>query len=165
MGVKKEIRLSYEEIPRSGWDEQLSLLEQEAYEAARKAYAPYSRFKVGAAVLLSNGIVVTGSNQENAAYPSGSCAERTALFYAGAQYPKASVVMIVIVAENEQGRIQNISPCGACRQVMAEVSSRQKAAFAVALCGTDKATVIKNNWDLLPFSFSAHSLSDPSTQE
>ena len=102
-------------------DEQDRALIEKAKEATSGSYTPYSRFQVGAAVLLDEGTIVTGSNQENAAYPSGICAERCALFYAGAHYPEAHPVTLAIAARNADGFTeQPISPCGACRQVMVE---------------------------------------------
>src|SRR5690606_38095809 len=92
-------------------------LMQQAIAARKKAYAPYSKFTVGAAILLDNGKVVLGSNQENAAYPSGLCAERVAIFYAGANYPEAKIVKLYITASPEDRDLdQPIPPCGSCRQ-------------------------------------------------
>ena len=95
-----------------------------AYGAAREAYAPYSRFCVGAALLLENGEIVCGNNQENAAYPSGLCAERTALFYAGARFPDVPVAVLAIAALKAGKRTDSVTPCGACRQVMLEMERR-----------------------------------------
>ena len=95
-------------------------LYEAAFEASKKAYAPYSKFHVGAAVLLENGEILSGNNQENAAYPSGLCAERTTLFYAGARYPDAAVLILAIAAMKDGERVDLITPCGACRQVMLE---------------------------------------------
>ena len=97
--------------------EDLKLL-KEAEKAMHNAYAPYSEFKVGAAVLLENGKIITGNNQENAAYPSGICAERVAIFYACAQYPKVAVKTIAIICDTKTN--EPVTPCGACRQVIAE---------------------------------------------
>ena len=97
-----------------------NLMEQ-AFEARSKAYAPYSKFTVGVALLLDNGIVVQGSNQENAAYPSGLCAERVAIFYAGAQYPEAKMLKMFITASPiDRDLVEPIPPCGSCRQSIAE---------------------------------------------
>ena len=97
----------------------------DAIEATRRSYAPYSHFSVGAAALLANGVVVTGTNQENAAYPSGLCAERTTLFYANSQYPDQAVVTLAIAARTEKDFIDTpIPPCGACRQVILETEKR-----------------------------------------
>ncbi|MCR5394062.1 MAG: cytidine deaminase [Bacteroidales bacterium] len=127
-------------------------------EAAKKAtsgsYSPYSHFKVGAAVLLDNGEIVTGSNQENAAYPSGLCAERTALFYAGARYPEARVRKIAIinrVGNNFGDKV--CSPCGSCRQVICESEARAGAPIEILLCSATEVYVIQGIEALLPFGF------------
>src|SRR6476620_1471176 len=101
-------------------------LMQQAVEIRKKAYAPYSRFRVGAALLLDNGKIVSGSNQENAAYPSGLCAERVAIFQAGAVYPEAKILRIAISAAADTNTTSTpIPPCGACRQAIAEYEFRQ----------------------------------------
>lgn len=103
-----------------------------AREATQRSYAPYSHFSVGAAARLENGTVVTGTNQENAAYPSGLCAERTTLFYANSQYPDQAVETLAIAARNERDFLDDpIPPCGACRQVMLETenASNNRCAF------------------------------------
>lgn len=124
-----------------------------AFEAAENAYAPYSRFKVGAAVLLANGQVVTGSNQENAAYPSGLCAERVALFYATSRYPGISVEMLALTAVSEGKQVEHISPCGGCRQVMTEVENRYKQSIKLLFCGRDEIVRLDSAESLLPLSF------------
>ncbi|NQU84204.1 MAG: cytidine deaminase [Mariniphaga sp.] len=138
-------------------DENKDLLIQ-AREATQNAYAPYSGFFVGAAVLLENGKVVTGNNQENAAYPSGLCAERVALFYANANYPDVPVVAIAITAKNKLGKIHVIaSPCGSCRQVMLETESRFEKPINVILDG-EKIQMMEGIDNLLPLGFRPHSL-------
>ena len=124
-----------------------------AMESSHKAYAPYSKFHVGAAVLLSDGTVVQGSNQENIAYPSGLCAERTALFSASAQYPEQAVVALAVVGHFE-GEYTEASPCGACRQVMAEYELRysNKLTIYCYLKGS-RIRRIEGVESLLPFSF------------
>lgn len=130
-----------------------------ALEAAKHAYAPYSHFSVGAAVLLKSGEVVTGSNQENAAYPSGLCAERTALFYAGARYPDDPVELLAIAAYGTDGtQAEAISPCGGCRQVMIEVATRFGEGFPVLLAGKNKVTKVPDCRALLPLLFDESSL-------
>ncbi len=125
-----------------------------AREAAKNAYAPYSGFRVGAAVLLENGIIVTGNNQENAAYPSGLCAERTALFYASAQYPKVPVVAIAISTINRTATPCDIAkPCGACRQVMAEYEDLAGKPIQIILDSTDRILILKGIDNLLPLRF------------
>jgi len=125
-----------------------------ARESARNAYAPYSGFRVGAAVLLENGIIVTGNNQENAAYPSGLCAERTALFYASAQYPKVQVVAIAISTINRTATPSDIAkPCGACRQVMAEYEDIAGKPIQIILDSTDRILILNGIDNLLPLRF------------
>lgn len=152
------LSIPYERIQRKDFDATLLRLEEAAVEAARNAYAPYSRFRVGAALLLSNGVVVVGSNQENAAYPSGLCAERTALFAAGAQYPDEAVEILLLVAFSEENRVESITPCGACRQVLAETSSRHQKPFKVVMAGKEQALVLHDNRGLLPFAFDGSDL-------
>ena len=130
-------------------------LMQHAIEARNRAYSPYSRFNVGAAILLDNGKVVTGNNQENAAYPSGLCAERVAIFYAGSQYPNAKVVSMAITATSQQKPvIEPIPPCGACRQSMAEYEIKQESPINIYFMG-EKGAILKSNSiaDLLPLIF------------
>ncbi|MCD8178829.1 MAG: cytidine deaminase [Tannerellaceae bacterium] len=124
-----------------------------AQAAARKAYAPYSDFRVGAAVRLKDGRIVTGNNQENAAYPSGLCAERVALFYAGGQYPDVPVEAIAITACHDGKQAAYISPCGACRQVMLETQKRSGNPVKVYLCTPQKIYLFSTINALLPFSF------------
>ncbi|MCL1973909.1 MAG: cytidine deaminase [Bacteroidetes bacterium] len=125
-----------------------------AHQASSDAYAPFSRFNVGAAVRLSDGTVVTGSNQENAAYPSGLCAERTALFYAQSQYPHLAVEALAVVAVSE-GRQTELPayPCGACRQVMLECQKRGGKPLRVIMGGSQKIQIVENVIDLLPLAF------------
>ena len=124
------------------------------------AYAPYSKFKVGAAVLLQNGEIVTGTNQENAAYPSGLCAERTALFYANSKYPTVPVTAIAVIAENNGNFTeQPVGPCGSCRQVILETETRFNTPIRIIMVGSKKISVIENAKSLLPLSFSEEDLS------
>lgn len=130
-----------------------------AIKVCSNAYAPYSNFQVGAAVLLENGEIITGTNQENAAYPSGLCAERVAIFYANAQYPKVAVKAIAIAAKNEDGLIPNpVAPCGACRQVMLETELRFKSNFYTLLIGKEHVYKIEKVKDLLPLCFTGEEL-------
>ena len=126
-----------------------------AFEAMEKAYAPYSKFKVGAALLLEDGQIIQGNNQENIAYPSGLCAERVALFHAGAQFPGITVDLICIVAKGDLMPIsQLLSPCGACRQVMLESENRQNKPIRIILVNQDNRTMcIDSVQNLLPFGF------------
>lgn len=131
-----------------------------AREATRRSYAPYSHFSVGAAARLANGLLVTGTNQENAAYPSGLCAERTTLFYANSQYPDEPVETLAIAARNEQGDFLDnpIPPCGACRQVMLETEKRFAHPMRVLLYGKQGIYEVKSVGDLLPLSFDASAM-------
>jgi len=136
--------------------EQAALI-QAALAAAKQAYAPYSQYQVGAAALLANGITLTGSNQENAAYPSGLCAERVALFYAGSQYPGVAVEKLAIAARSEDGfQSAPVAPCGACRQVLYETESRGEHPMEILLYGTEKIQVLRTATDLLPLPFVFH---------
>lgn len=130
-----------------------------AREATKKGYAPYSGFLVGAAVLLGNGEIITGNNQENAAYPSGLCAERTALFYASAQFPKVPVIAIAISTLNIGDTPSEIAkPCGACRQVMAEYEDIAKTPIRILLDSSDKILVLNGIDNLLPLRFKKEDL-------
>ncbi|MFV0467845.1 MAG: cytidine deaminase family protein, partial [Dysgonomonas sp.] len=114
---------------------------------------------VGAAVLLKNGIIVSGSNQENAAYPSGLCAERTALFYANAQYPDIPVQMVAIAAFNKGSFTTDIcSPCGSCRQVFVEIENRYDTPITILMCSKDKVYEVATIRDLLPLCFTKESM-------
>ncbi len=126
-----------------------------AIEARKKAYAPYSKFNVGAAILLDNKQIVTGNNQENAAFPSGLCAERVAIYSAGAKYPENSIQIIAISAKSFKHTVtQPIAPCGACRQSIAEYENKQKNSIKIYFMG-ETGSIIKVNSlkDLLPFGF------------
>jgi cytidine deaminase len=154
--MKKQLKIDYEwldhwkELPDSEY-----ILIEKAYEASKDAYAPYSNFKVGAAVLLADGTIVKGNNQENIAYPSGLCAERVALFYAGANYPNTAVKTIVVLAQGDLVAVDEcVSPCGSCRQVIAESESRQDEAIRIILVAQDGKTWIFNSIkDILVFPF------------
>ena len=142
-----------------GTIDELSSKEREVVDAARKAtansYAVYSGFKVGAAVRLSDGTIVSGTNQENAAYPSGLCAERTTLFWANSQYPDKAVEIMAIAARTEQGELERpITPCGACRQVILETEKRFKAPIRIILYGSKECYIIEDGIKtLMPLSF------------
>ena len=130
-----------------------SLLTQ-AEEMTANSYAPYSNFHVGAAVLMSDGQVFGGANQENAAFPSGLCAERTAIFYAAAQCPDETVVAVAIAAEYCGKPAKGIpSPCGACRQSMVQYESKSGKPIKVILGGEDRILVFDSVADLLPLVF------------
>ena len=128
----------------------------EAREATRRSYAPYSRFNVGAAIVLDNGEVITGANQENVAYPSGICAERVTCYYAHARYPEARFVMIAISARGTDGsEIERpISPCGACRQALLEYETISGHDIVVLLVGKSEIYRLPSVKSLLPLAFS-----------
>ena len=132
-------------------------LMQEAVLARANAYAPYSNFSVGAAVLLDNGVIVRGNNQENAAYPSGLCAERVAIFYASAQYPGVPIKAIAVTANTHLDPTETpASPCGNCRQTLAEYQQKQSTSIPIIFMGASGKIVCCNSvLDLLPFAFSA----------
>ncbi len=145
------------------WDELLATdrqLMEAAQEALKGAYAPYSHFQVGAALLLANGTIVKGNNQENAAYPSGMCAERTAIFAAGANYPDQPIIAIAVTAKPaKQTSFVRISPCGACRQSMLEYEVKQNQPIRFLMQESDnQVSILSNISSLLPFKFSAESL-------
>jgi cytidine deaminase len=125
-----------------------------AREAAKNAYAPYSGFYVGAAVLLENGEIIVGNNQENGAYPSGLCAERVALFYANASHPKVPVKIIAVTALDKNGKVHNsVSPCGSCRQVMLESETMFGKPIKIILDGEKTISILEGVESLLPLSF------------
>ena len=131
-------------------------LVQMAIAATDRSYAPYSHFRVGAAVRLANGVELSGSNQENAAYPSGLCAERTTLFYAGAQYPDEPVRMLAIAARGTNGELtfEPTGPCGACRQVIVESETRAGGPIRILLYGRKCIYIVEGIRALLPLCFS-----------
>lgn len=142
---------SYDEL-----SEEEKMLVDTAREILRNAYAPYSHFRVGAAVRLADGRIVTGTNQENASYPIGLCAERVALFSAGTSAPEQSVTAIALAAETADGRpiVAPLTPCGACRQVLCETEARYGNRLRVLMCGRDEIYIAESARDLLPLSFS-----------
>ena len=130
-------------------------LVMEAKQATYRSYAPYSHFSVGSAVMLADGTTVSGSNQENAAYPSGLCSERTTVFYANSQYPDIPVRRICIVARGTDGLFlaRPITPCGACRQVLLETERRAGGNVEVLLYGTEYSYCLRSIKDLMPLTF------------
>lgn len=154
--IEKNININYreyesaEELP-TGYRELL----ENALQATESSYAPYSNFHVGAAVRMSNGETVTGSNQENAAYPSGLCAERVALFYAHHSYPEESVEAIAIIAKDSTGKLTSelTFPCAACIQVMVESEKRGNKPIAIVIGSATKVLTMDSVQNLLPFSF------------
>jgi cytidine deaminase len=131
----------------------------EARRITALAYAPYSGFHVGAAVLLDSGLIVTGNNQENSAYPSGLCAERVALFYANANFPDTGVKAIAVSAAKSGILVnESVKPCGACRQALAETEVRFETPIRIILDGQDSILVLQGVESLLPLSFSKKAL-------
>ena len=126
-----------------------------AIEGTSRSYAPYSLFHVGAAILLANGKMFIGCNQENAAFPAGICAERSAIFAAGAQYPDQAVLTLAITARNTKGELidEPASPCGTCRQVIIETETRFKHPVRILLYGRKRTFVIDSIKQLMPLSF------------
>ena len=151
-----EIRLQRGRIEELTADERRGM--DVALAAAERAYAPYSGFHVGAAAELVDGTLVPGSNQENAAYPSGLCAERTALFTAGAQHPDVSVRALYVVAMKDGVVQDKISPCGGCRQVISEVEHRYERPVRIYLCGRTEYCRVESAEALLPLSFGSKDL-------
>lgn len=158
---KLELKIAFTEFEN---ENELSAIEQELIQKARLAsslaYAPYSDFYVGAALLLENGVVVTGNNQENVAYPSGICAERVAIYYAGAHYPNVAVKTIAVTCKSKSFHVtEPLSPCGSCRQAMSEYEMRYKSKIKIILMGeTGKIRVMDSVADMLPFMFKAEEL-------
>ena len=153
--TNKEIKIAYMEYTSiEELQPQDRLLAEAAVEAVALSYAPYSNFNVGAAVQFEDGEIVKGANQENAAYPSGLCAERTALFYASASRPNKAMTAIAIAA-GQNGHIceSPATPCGACRQVMAQYQTKSGMPMAVLLVGASKVWKFEKVDDLLPLIF------------
>ncbi len=134
--------------------EERSLIEQ-AIEGTNRSYSPYSLFHVGAALKLQNGVTYIGCNQENAAFPAGICAERSAIFAAGAQYPDQPVVMLAIAARSREGEFtkEPVSPCGTCRQVLIETETRFQQPIRILLYGQRCVYVLDSIKQLMPLSF------------
>ncbi len=153
--TNKEIKIAYQEYESiSGLEQKDKELAEAAIEATKGSYAPYSNFNVGAAVRLDDGTIIKGSNQENAAYPSGLCAERTALFYASAAYPQNAAISIAIVASQNGIICDNpATPCGACRQVMAQYQQKGGQPMSILLVGNKKTWKFEKVDDILPLIF------------
>lgn len=145
---------------REDLDRETEVLVSRAEESLVYAYAPYSRFRVGVAVLLDNGVIVTGTNQENAAYPSGMCAERVALYTVASQHPGVIIRKMAVVAMGENSpKLTPATCCGSCRQVMLEFEERQNKVFEVVMQGDDHSWITAGSArSLLPFSFTNASL-------
>jgi len=158
---QKSFTLQYQEYES---DKELSASDADLLNRARRAtvdaYAPYSHFYVGAAARLANGVIITGTNQENASYPVGICAERTLLSVAGAQHPGVAIETLAVSYHNEKGTSDRpVSPCGICRQSLQEFEQRTGKPMRVILAGeTGKIIVLERSGLLLPFAFSADEL-------
>jgi cytidine deaminase len=165
--IKKDLSFHIYEVENIS---ELNDHEQELVMLSRKmtdkAYAPYSEFFVGAAVLLENGEIITGSNQENGAYPSGLCAERVAVFAASAMFPGVPMKVIAVSAKTARLEMEEpVSPCGACRQVLLEYEMLQKKPIRVLLSKEDgKIIILEKVNDLLPLSFSGNGLKKSSSR-
>ena len=152
---EKKLELNFISANLIDLDTQEKMLVASAQKAFTTAYAPYSGFLVGASVLLDNGEIINGSNQENVAFPSGLCAERVALFYAGAKFPDVKIKIIAVSVASKDFEVKGVvSPCGACRQVMAEYEKKQDEPIKVILHSPNDEILIANAvQDLLPFMF------------
>ena len=153
--MEQKLTINYQEF---NTPEEMSSQDQAlvaaAFEAKRGSYSPYSHFQVGAALLLEDGTIVKGANQENVAYPSGLCAERTAMFAAGANYPETAFKSLAIVASDHGVTCEfPASPCGSCRQVMAEYQKKYGKPFSIILVGSRRIRKFDRVDDLLPFIF------------
>ena len=153
--TNKEIKIAFKEYDSLDQMETSDMeLAKAAVEAMELSYAPYSNFNVGAAVRLEDGEIVKGANQENAAYPSGLCAERTAMFYAGASRPDKAMTGIAIAAgQNRKLTDTPATPCGACRQVMAQYQLKGGRPMAVIMVGASKIWKFDKVDDILPLIF------------
>ena len=150
--IKLEINIQYCQFDELSEEDQE--LVSMAREATQNSYAKYSRFYVGAALRLQDGRIVKGANQENAAFPSGLCAERTAIFAAQANDPEQPIVALAIAARNDHGFTREpVTPCGSCRQVMLEIEDRYQSPVRMLLYGTRGIYVLKSTRDLMPLCF------------
>ena len=152
----EELRIQYQSL--DSWkqlpDDEKKLVEK-AYEASAKAYAPYSGFNVGACLLLEDGTIVLGNNQENAAYPSGICAERVAIWKVSSEFPNKKILKLAISASSSSQILKEpVAPCGACRQTLSEYEIKQKDKIEVYFMG-EEGEIIKTDsvLDLLPIAF------------
>ncbi len=153
--MKRQHTFEFEELTLDELDTRERRLADLAVDATSRSYAPYSNFRVGAAIELSNGETVCGSNQENVAYPSGTCAERSACFYAHARYPEATFEEIAIAARGTDGELtlDPTAPCGACRQALLEYEVLAGKDVPVLLVGRDKVYRLPSVRSTLPLAF------------
>lgn len=151
---QKRLEIEYQELAFDELPAQEQQLVKSAIQATGHSYSPFSHFRVGAALRLEDGSVQMGANQENAAFPSGLCAERTAIFAAQAQHPELRPVQLAIAARNVNGLLpEPVSPCGACRQVMLQMEQRYGQPMGVILYGTKRIFKFSSASQLIPFSF------------
>ena len=155
--TNREIKIAYQEFDSlNELNQEDLLLAKAAIDATSRSYAPYSNFNVGAALMYADGEIIQGSNQENAAYPSGLCAERTALFYASSRRPDTPIISLAIAAA-QNGKLCDIpaTPCGACRQVMAQYQTKGGRPMSVLLVGGKKIWKFASVDELLPLTFNS----------
>lgn len=156
--MEKELKIKFSQIERNELSDIEKKLHEEATKARQNAYAPYSHFHVGCAVLLENGEILIGNNQENAAYPSGLCAERVTIFNIGANYPNVKIKKLYVIGgpASKPSFSTATPPCGGCRQSLLEYETKQNEPIEIYFSGTEgavfKCSSVK---DLLPFSFDA----------
>lgn len=149
-----EIKIQVHYCNREDLNKEDRELVESASRATKNAFANYSHFYVGAALRLSNGKIIIGANQENAAFPSGLCAERAAIFNAQSNYPDSPIRQIAVTAADQNGlRKRPVTPCGACRQVILEIEERYHQPVEIFLCGTEEIIRVNSVKDLLPLSF------------
>jgi cytidine deaminase len=160
MAEKLEFKLEFEVFQQEELNAQDLGLLKKAREATNTSYAPYSGFNVGAALLLEDGTIISGSNQENAAYPSGMCAERTALFFAGANYMGKKILSIAIAARHSDSSLyMNVAPCGSCRQAMLEYENLQNLPVRILMQNADNKIFISPSVEnILPIKFTSINL-------
>lgn len=153
--MKKQILVSYESITQEELSQEDNILVEKAKDISQYGYAPFSNFHVGCAVQLENGVIITGNNQENASFPCGTCAERTTIFYAHAQYPDSAPVSIAIAARSSNGNFTSspLPPCGACRQALLEMEHIFNKSLRIILYGEKNILIIPSIKSLLPFHF------------
>ncbi len=153
--MKKQILVSYESITQEELSPEDKILVEKAKDICQYGYAPFSNFHVGCAVQLENGVIITGNNQENASFPCGTCAERTTIFYAHAQYPDSAPVAIAIAARSGSGNFTSnpLPPCGACRQALLEMEHIFNKPLRIILYGEKNTLIVPDIKSLLPFHF------------
>ena len=161
---QREITIRYKEYERSELSELQTTLISHSEKAQKSSHSPYSNFRVGAAILLDSGEIILGSNQENAAYPSGLCAERVAIYSCGSNHPSKIILAIAISASSSQFDIKDLlAPCGACRQSMMEFEHKQSSNIKVLLKGVENQFIeFESIKDLLPIPFNCDALQNVS---